>query len=368
MGQRKICLVAGARPNFMKIAPIIRVLRARFDRFQPFLVHTGQHYDREMSQVFFEELAIPAPDCSIESGSGSHAEQTARIMVEFEKLCRTRRPDHVVVVGDVNTTLACSVTAKKEGISVSHVEAGLRSFDMAMPEEINRIVTDSVADWLFCTEPSGVENLLREGKPREAIFLVGQVMVDTLLFECGRLAGIDGTAFESAKLKRESARYGVVTLHRPSNVDDPTILRQLADILATISRELPLIFPLHPRTRKNVDHFGIGFGPSVRLTTPLGYMDFLNLWKDAAVVLTDSGGLQEETTALGVPCLTLRENTERPITVTEGTNTIVGRDRAVILEEVKKVLAGGGKVGKRPKLWDGCAAQRIVDALDRLVA
>jgi UDP-N-acetylglucosamine 2-epimerase (non-hydrolysing) len=363
---RTIYLIAGARPNFMKIAPIMRAMRRRLDRFRPCLVHTGQHYDPEMSQVFFDELRIPAPDHTIESGSGSHAEQTARIMIELEKLCRAGRPDHVMVVGDVNSTLACSVTAKKEGISVSHVEAGLRSFDMTMPEEINRIVTDSIADWLFCTEPSGVENLIRAGRPREAIFLVGNVMIDNLLFECGRLSR--GEALGSASWKPQSSRYGVVTMHRPSNVDDPAVLRQLADTLAAVARELPLVFPLHPRTRSNIERFGIDLGPLVRLTPPLGYVDFLSLWKDAAVVLTDSGGLQEETTALGVPCLTLRKSTERPITVTQGTNTIVGRDHGKILEEVGKVLAGSGKGGRRPPLWDGQAAERIVDALDTLLA
>lgn len=346
----------------------MRAFRDCLDRFQPFLVHTGQHYDRGMSQVFFDDLEIPAPDISIESGSGSHAEQTACIMVEFERLCHTNSLDHVVVFGDVNSTLACSVTAKKERIPVSHVEAGLRSFDMTMPEEVNRIVTDSIADWLFCTEPSGVDNLIREGKQPQSIFLVGDVMVDTLLFQCERLARCNARVLESAGLKQEFARYGVVTLHRPSNVDDPAVLQQLADTLTAISRELPLIFPLHPRTRNNVKHFRINFGRCVRLTEPLGYMDFLNLWKDAAVVLTDSGGLQEETTALGVPCLTLRENTERPITVTEGTNTIVGRDRILILEEIHKVLKGKGKAGKRPELWDGRAAERIVDTLNRLIA
>jgi UDP-N-acetylglucosamine 2-epimerase (non-hydrolysing) len=367
MEQRRICLVAGARPNFMKIAPIVRAMRDGFDRLQPFLVHTGQHYDREMSQVFFEELAIPAPDYNIESGSGSHAEQTARIMVGFEKLCRTTRLDHVLVVGDVNSTLACSVTAKKDGIPISHVEAGLRSFDMSMPEEVNRIVTDALSDWLFCTEPSATENLVREGKSPQTIFLVGHVMIDTLLFHCDRLARTDPATLATTSFKKEFPRYGVVTLHRPSNVDDPVILRDFARTFAEIARDLPLVFPLHPRTKKNVERFGVDFAPSVRLTAPFGYMDFLNLWKDAAIVFTDSGGLQEETTALGVPCLTLRENTERPITVAEGTNTIVGRTRTLILEETKKILTGHGKAGKRPDLWDGRAAERIVGTLARLM-
>src|SRR6516225_7662127 len=267
MQQRRSCLVAGARPNFMKIAPIVRAMRDGFDRLQPFLVHTGQHYDREMSQIFFEELAIPAPDYNIESGSGSHSEQTARIMVGFEKLCRTTSLDHVLVVGDVNSTLACSVTAKKEGIPISHVEAGLRSFDMTMPEEVNRIVTDALSNWLFCTERSAIENLVREGKSPETMFLVGHVMIDTLLFHCDRLARIDPATLESARFKKELPRYGVVTLHRPSNVDDPAILRDFARTFAEIARHLPLIFPLHPRTKRNVKRFGIDFGRTIDRAT-----------------------------------------------------------------------------------------------------
>jgi UDP-N-acetylglucosamine 2-epimerase (non-hydrolysing) len=366
--QRNICIVAGVRPNFIKIAPIMRALRGRPQRFSPRLVHTGQHYDAGMSGVFFDELGISEPDWTLSSGSGSHAEQTARIMVEFEKYCRSHRPDHVVVVGDVNSTLACSITAKKERISVSHVEAGLRSHDMSMEEEINRVVTDSIADWFFCTEQAGVENLIREGRPADAVFLVGNVMIDTLLHHWAKLACSDATPFVSANLKQKFRRYGVVTLHRSSNVDQPTVLQQLAGALQTVSHDLPLIFPMHPRTRSNVERFGIDFGPNVELTVELGYLDFLNLYRDSVLVLTDSGGLQEETTALGIPCLTLRDNTERPITVVEGSNTVVGRDPERILAAVRQVLAGDGKIGKRPALWDGRAAERIVESLDRLIA
>lgn len=367
MNRSKIYLVAGARPNFMKIAPIIRALQARPDRFAWRLVHTGQHYDREMSDVFFEELGIPKPDFHLEAGGGSHAEQTGKIMIEFERVCRGDPPDHVLVVGDVNSTLACSVTAKKQGISVSHVEAGLRSFDRTMPEEINRLVTDAISDWFFCTESAGVDHLLREGKSPEAIFFVGHVMVDTLFYERAKLDGLQDARLGSMDLKRRFQRYGVVTLHRPSNVDDPVTMARLASALKTVSRDLPLIFPAHPRTTKNLERFGVDLGENVVITKPLSYIDFLNLWRDAVVVLTDSGGLQEETTALGVPCLTMRDNTERPITVSQGTNTLVGMDPARIVSEARAILSGRAKVGRRPPLWDGKAAVRIIEHLDRLL-
>ncbi|HET9902490.1 MAG TPA: UDP-N-acetylglucosamine 2-epimerase (non-hydrolyzing) [Xanthobacteraceae bacterium] len=367
MQNSMIYLIAGARPNFMKIAPIVRALRARSERFRFRVVHTGQHYDREMSDVFFEELGIPKPDFHLEAGGGSHAEQTAKIMVAFERVCREAPPDHVMVVGDVNSTLACSIAAKKLGITVSHVEAGLRSFDRRMPEEINRVVTDAISDWFFCTEQSGVDHLLHEGKPQDAIFFVGHVMVDTLFYERAKLEASAGKGLASARLKQRLGRYGVVTLHRPSNVDEPKALGRLVSALREIAEDLPLVFPAHPRTRANLLRFGIELGGNLVVTEPLGYVDFLNLWRDAALVLTDSGGLQEETTALGVPCLTLRENTERPITVSEGTNTVVGTDPARIVTEAKRVLSGQAKTGRVPHLWDGKAAIRIVDHLDRLV-
>ncbi|KAB2923288.1 MAG: UDP-N-acetylglucosamine 2-epimerase (non-hydrolyzing) [Dechloromonas sp.] len=360
----EILLVAGARPNFMKIAPIVRALQAHGGlRFR--IVHTGQHYDREMNDVFFEELGIPQPDVCMAAGGGSHAQQTARIMVAFEELCQAGRPDAVLVVGDVNSTLACSIVAKKLNIPVAHVEAGLRSGDMTMPEEINRLVTDSIADWFFVTEPSGLEHLRREGKAASAIHHVGHVMVDNLLFQAAKLETTDRSAFETAAAIPADRRYGVVTLHRPSNVDDAAMMTRIGSALREIARELPLIFPVHPRTRNNLQQFGIDLGPDITLLPPQAYMPFLSLWKDAAVVLTDSGGLQEETTALGVPCLTIRENTERPVTVDEGTNLLVGTEPARIVAEARKVLRGDGKRGRRPQLWDGRAAERIVDILTR---
>lgn len=369
MRRKLIHLVAGARPNFMKIAPIVRALQARADRFDYRIVHTGQHYDRDMSDVFFEELGIPKPAYHLECGGGSHAEQTAKIMVAFEKICLESdpHPDCVLVVGDVNSTLACSIVAKKLHIPVAHVEAGLRSGDMAMPEEINRLVTDSISDWFFCTEPAGVANLQREGKSANAIFDVGHVMVDNLLYQAEQLSRADTSGFESEGIKRKLGRYGVMTLHRPSNVDDEATLRGLAGALKTIAQDMPLVFPVHPRTRGNLERFGLDLGPNIHLTKPLSYMEFLNLWKDAALIMTDSGGLQEETTALGIPCLTLRENTERPVTCNEGTNTLVGTDPARILAEAAKVIAGQGKQGRRPALWDGNAAQRIVAELETLI-
>jgi UDP-N-acetylglucosamine 2-epimerase (non-hydrolysing) len=366
-----IYLVAGARPNFMKIAPIVRAMQAQ-QALSFKIIHTGQHYDREMNDVFFEELGIPQPDLFMAAGGGSHAQQTAKIMVAFEELCVSQRPDAVLVVGDVNSTLACSIVAKKLNIPVAHVEAGLRSGDMTMPEEINRLVTDSISDWFFVTEPSAVEHLRREGKAESAIHYVGHVMVDNVLFQADKLTRADTSGFETAAFKaaaqENGGRYGVVTLHRPSNVDDAAMFAKIGATLKEISNELPLIFPVHPRTRANIEKFGIDLGPNVTLAGPQAYMAFLNLWKDAAVVLTDSGGLQEETTALGVPCITIRENTERPVTVEEGSNVLAGTDPVVILAETRKVLRGEGKTGKRPHLWDGKAAERIVAILGQALA
>jgi UDP-N-acetylglucosamine 2-epimerase (non-hydrolysing) len=362
----KIYLVAGARPNFMKIAPIVRALQAH-GRLAFKIIHTGQHYDREMNEVFFEELGIPEPHVFMAAGGGSHSQQTGKIMVAFEKLCQTEPPDAVLVVGDVNSTLACSIAAKKLHIPVAHVEAGLRSGDMAMPEEINRLVTDSISDWFFVTEPSGIVHLKREGKKDSAIHYVGHVMVDNLLYQAEKLANSDISQFEGTKFKAahhlNGGRYGVITLHRPSNVDSAEMMMRICGALKEIGTELPLIFPAHPRTRINLSRFDIDLGPNITLIGPQAYMSFLNLWKDAAVVLTDSGGLQEETTALGVPCITIRENTERPITVEEGSNVLAGTDPARIIAEVRKILRGEGKRGRRPLLWDGKAAQRIVEVL-----
>lgn len=363
---KKIYLVAGARPNFMKIAPIVRALEAHGGlAFK--IIHTGQHYDREMNDVFFEELGIPEPHVFMAAGGGSHSRQTGRIMIAFEELCQAEPPDAVLVVGDVNSTLACAIAAKKLNIPVAHVEAGLRSGDMTMPEEINRVVTDSISDWFFVTEPSGIVHLKREGKHESAIHYVGHVMVDNLLYQVAKLSHAITSGFETDKIKTmhgiEGRRYGVVTLHRPGNVDSAEMMTRICGALKEIAMELPLIFPAHPRTRINLSRFHIDLGPDIILTGPQGYMSFLNLWKDAAVVLTDSGGLQEETTALGVPCVTIRENTERPITVEEGSNVLAGTDPARIIAEVRKILRGESKHGRRPHLWDGGAARRIVEVL-----
>lgn len=351
-----IYIVAGARPNFMKIAPIVRALKARDDiSFK--LIHTGQHYDRNMSDIFFEELGIPQPDIFMGTGGFRHSQQMARIMVAFDELCLAERPDAVVVVGDVLSTLACCLVAKMLDIRVAHVEAGLRSGDRAMPEEINRLATDSISDWFFVTEPNAVDNLLQEGKPESAIHYVGQVMVDNLLYQAAKLGNT-----------QNSRRYGVVTLHRPSNVDNVQTLMRIGDALKEIAVELPLVFSLHPRTRRSLERFNIVLGPNVTLTEPQGYMAFLSLWKNAVLVLTDSGGLQEETTALGVPCITIRENTERPITVEQGSNVLAGTDPTRIVAEARKILNGEGKRGRRPYLWDGEAAKRIVASLANALA
>lgn len=360
-----IYLVAGARPNFMKIAPIARALE-RNPKFDFKIIHTGQHYDRDMSDVFFEELGLPQPDVFFAAGGGSHSEQTAKILIAFEEYCQATRPDGILVVGDVNSTMACSIVAKKLLIPVGHVEAGLRSGDLTMPEEVNRVVTDSICDWFFVTEPSGVENLLREGKPRASIHHVGNVMVDTLNYQADKLAhtapySVGGSI--KRQLKASHGRYGVITLHRPSNVDNVRTFARIAEAVREVSVDVPLVFPVHPRTRTNMDNFGITFGPRVTLFPPLSYMSFLDLWKDAMLVLTDSGGLQEETTALGVPCVTLRDNTERPLTIEQGTNVLAGTDPARIVCEAQTILDGRGKRGQRPKLWDGRAAERIVGIL-----
>lgn len=363
---KRIALIAGARPNFMKIAPIMRALEPYEASIQPVLIHTGQHYDPEMSDVFFSDLGIRKPDKFLNCGGGSHAEQTARIMMAFEQVALGLAPHWVVVVGDVNSTVACSLVAKKLHMQVAHVEAGLRSGDRSMPEEINRIVTDSISDLFFVTEPAGEQNLLREGHPPEKIHYVGHVMIDNLLYQAQRLAAGDAAGLQFAPIKKRLQRYGAVTLHRPANVDDPAMLRTLMAALAGISESLPLVFPVHPRTRQRIDALGMAFPETLHLLPPLGYMDFLNLWKDAVVVITDSGGMQEETTGLGVPCVTLRENTERPVTVDEGTNVIVGRDVEKLCHAVSEVMAGRSKQGRRPRLWDGKAAERICEVLARI--
>jgi UDP-N-acetylglucosamine 2-epimerase (non-hydrolysing) len=366
-----VYLVVGARPNFMKIAPIVRAMDV-YDGLRYKIIHTGQHYDREMNDVFFEELGIPQPDVFMAAGGGSHAEQTGKIMLAFEELCQAKPPDAVVVVGDVNSTLACSIAAKKLCIPVVHVEAGLRSGNRSMPEEINRLVTDSISDWFFVTEPSAVANLKDEGKAESAIYYVGNVMVDNVVYQLDRLSNRDSSRSAAADFKERAlakrGRYGVVTLHRPSNVDNPATMARIGTALREIATELPLIFPLHPRTRRNMTAMGIDLGPNVTLVGPQAYMCFLDLYKDAAVVLTDSGGLQEETTTLGIPCITVLEKTERPVTVDEGSNVLVGTDPDRIVAEARRVLRGEGKRGRRPALWDGRAAERIVAILAKILA
>jgi len=356
----EILAVAGARPNFMKIAPLLREMRTR-STCQPYLVHTGQHYDAAMSESFFADLNIPAPDINLGVGSGPHGVQTAQVLMQMEPLLAERRPDAVLVVGDVNSTLAATLAAVKLGIPVAHVEAGLRSFDRDMPEELNRILTDSVSRWLFTTEPAGSENLLREGVPEERIHFVGNVMIDTLLAKVEQARQLDTLA----RLGLEPGGYALLTLHRPSNVDDPEQLGRLFAVLEEIHREIPVVFPAHPRTVAAIGQLLGGEAPGLHMIEPQGYLDFLRLMSDSRLVLTDSGGIQEETTALGVTCLTLRLSTERPITVSEGSNTIVGTDPETIRGEVRKVLEGHGKEGRIPELWDGHAAARIVDVLER---
>lgn len=362
----KVINVVGARPNFMKMAPIVEAMNAYPQRFEHILVHTGQHYDERMSKSFFDELGMPKPDLDLGVGSGSHAEQTARVMVAFEQVCLRECPDLVIVVGDVNSTFACAFTAKKLGIKVAHVEAGLRSRDMAMPEEVNRLCTDVLCDYLFTTDVGAGDNLQAEGVAEDKIFCVGNVMIDTLM-KHRRMA-------EQLPLRTdlglEKNSYATLTLHRPSNVDDPDVLRGILEALQAISRDVPIIFPIHPRTKKMIAECGyssfLEAGETVRglwVTEPMGYLEFLHLNMSARMVLTDSGGLQEETTVLGVPCITLRHNTERPITCEQGTNQIVGNDRDAILQAAAPILAGESKHAQRPDKWDGHAAERIVEIL-----
>ncbi len=362
----KLMCIVGARPNFMKIAPLMRVFRASPERFDARLVHTGQHYDEAMKDAFFRQLQIPEPDIDLGVGSGTHAVQTAEIMRRFEPVVDEVAPDVVLVVGDVNSTIACALVATKKDIAVVHVEAGLRSGDRRMPEEINRVLTDQISDLLFTTEPDGATNLEREGVSAERVHFVGNVMIDTLLHNRERAIPVAQTLASIPEFGDQPNGFGVLTLHRPSNVDDPVVLRALLETLSDLSQRLPLIFPIHPRTRARISDAGLMpllDQSRIALTAPLGYLNLLGLMAEAKVVLTDSGGLQEETTALGVPCITLRENTERPITVEQGTNTIVGTDRGKIRACFDDVMATGGKGGRVPDLWDGRAAERIADVL-----
>ncbi|HZI51144.1 MAG TPA: UDP-N-acetylglucosamine 2-epimerase (non-hydrolyzing) [Terriglobia bacterium] len=367
----KIVVIAGARPNFVKISPLLRAMRRRPD-ITPVLVHTGQHYDAQLSDQFFTDLGIEAPAYNLEVGSGSHAVQTAEVMKRLEPVLGTEHPDRLMVVGDVNSTIAAALVAVKLGIPVDHVEAGLRSFDRTMPEEINRILTDAIADQLFVSERSGVDNLLREGIPAERIHLVGNVMIDAL--EACR------PRWEQAPVLRRlglepTQPYALVTLHRPSNVDNPETLRRIVDALETVSRELTLLWPVHPRTKQalqrnprvqgRVTQEGNGAIPHGLLALdPLGYLDCLAVMSRARLVLTDSGGIQEETTVLGIPCLTLRSNTERPVTLTHGTNRLIGTNPEAIVSMALQALNESGRSSDRPPLWDGLASERIVEKLD----
>jgi UDP-N-acetylglucosamine 2-epimerase (non-hydrolysing) len=354
--------VVGARPNFMKIAPIHREM-GNYPEINPLLIHTGQHYDDKMSKLFFQDLLLPEPNVYLGVGSGSHTEQTARIMLSFEKVMEEQKPDLVLVVGDVNSTAACSLVASKMHTKIAHVEAGLRSFDRTMPEEINRMITDSLSDFLFVTEKSGLENLKNEGISDDKVFFTGNVMIDSLSFFLEK-------ASESSimsDLPINGSPFALVTLHRPSNVDVKENLESLLHTLSVIGKDVKVVFPMHPRTKKMIDKFGlendVSSAENLIITDPIGYLDFMQLMQNARLILTDSGGIQEETTYLGIPCITIRENTERPITIDMGTNVLVGPHAERIIEETDKILSGNGKKGLIPDLWDGKAAERIVKIL-----
>ena len=365
----KVLNVVGARPNFMKVAPIVAAMKRRPAVFQPLVVHTGQHYDAAMSDSFFRDLELPQPDVHLGVGSGSHAVQTAAVMERFEPVVLQEKPDWVLVVGDVNSTIACALVCVKLGVKVAHVEAGLRSRDRTMPEEINRLLTDQIADLLFTPSTDADENLLAEGIPRERIRFVGNVMIDSLQKNLNVARALP----TREQLGLTGIDYALLTLHRPSNVDMSDSFSRILDALEAISARLPIVFPVHPRTKKTIAELGLGERvesmKELRIIEPLGYLDFLNLSSGARLVLTDSGGIQEETTALGIPCLTLRENTERPITVEMGTNVVVCTDTAKIISAATTALNGSAKTALRqPPLWDGHTSERILDALEEFAA
>jgi len=362
---RPIILVVGARPNFMKIAPLYRELESR--NISRLLLHTGQHYDDNMSKVFFDDLGLPEPDIYLGIGSGTHATQTAKVMIEFEKICNEFNPSIVVVVGDVNSTVACSIVCAKLLIKCAHVESGLRSNDREMPEEINRIITDSISDILLTPSSDGNVNLEKEGISKDRIYLVGNIMIDSLLHNVKKSKS--SKILEKLDLKK--GQYSVLTLHRPSNVDDIDVLSEIIKSLKEITRSMVVVFPSHPRTTKQLKKFKmfetLSKMQNLHLIEPCGYIDFMSLVSNSNFVMTDSGGLQEETTALGIPCLTIRENTERPITIDEGTNTLVGSDSKKIISSVNEIMNNGGKKGKIPELWDGNTAQRIANILEQFL-
>lgn len=362
----KILIIAGARPNFMKIAPIMHAMR-KSSKLEPILVHTGQHYDVKMSDTFFDELNIPRPDISLEVGSDTHARQVAKIMERFEPVCDEQKPQAILVVGDVNSTMACSIVAAKKEIKIIHVEAGIRSRDRSMPEEINRMVTDAITDILMPPSRDAVENLLAEGHAPEKIHLVGNIMIDTLL----ESRDLINKSEILKTLNLQTGNFVSLTLHRPSNVDNMDNFRKILTALEIIQQELPIVFPIHPRTRKMISEFGLGdYVASMKnliLTDPLGYFDFGKLISASRFVLTDSGGIQEETTVYGIPCITLRENTERPVTVWEGTNELAGCDTETIIALARRILDGNWKKGRIPELWDGAAAGRIIRILEEVL-
>lgn len=360
--RKEIAMVVGARPNFIKAAPLLKKLREHDEEFESFLIHTGQHYDRKLSELFFEQLDMPKPDIFLGVGSSSHAEQTAKIMIEIEKSFSSLKPDLIMVFGDVNSTMAAVIVAAKLRIKIAHVEAGLRSFDKSMPEEINRIVTDRLSDYLFVSEPSGMRNLQNEGVPIEKIFFAGNIMIDSLISNLER-ADSSGILKE---LSLEPKQYATITLHRPSNVDDRAVLSGLLGVIAEVGTKMPVAFPCHPRTKSRIEEFGLSskvLNGNVRVIEPLGYLDFLKLQADSKIVLTDSGGVQEETTFMKIPCITIRDNTERPVTVEEGSNVLCGSDPNRILDVTSKILKGQMKESKIPELWDGQTSNRIVDVL-----
>lgn len=363
MAKKRIISVVGARPNFMKVAPLHRAFQKYHDKIEHLIVHTGQHYDFSMSDAFFKDLDMPVPSAFLGIGSGTHAEQTAKVMLEFEKVCIQLKPDLVIVVGDVNSTLACAITAVKLGIKVAHVEAGLRSFDRAMPEEINRVVTDTICNYCFVTEDSAIRNLKYEGFPEEKIFFVGNTMIDSLLYALDRA----NPAAVLAKFGLKPKEYVLVTLHRPTNVDEPEKLKEFLYIFKNLSKERKIIFPVHPRTRKDISFFGyeslVKEIPGLMLIEPLGYIEFLGLMYECDFVMTDSGGIQEETTAIQVPCLTLRTTTERPSTIETGTNILVKPELHNIEKAINDILKKSRKEGKVPPLWDGKASERIADII-----
>lgn len=362
---KKVISVVGARPNFMKVAPIHRAFQKYSNTIEHLIVHTGQHYDTNMSDSFFNDLNLPEPNYFLGVGSGSHAVQTAKIMVEFEKILLDEKPDLVLVVGDVNSTVACSLTAVKMGIKVAHIEAGLRSYDRAMPEEVNRLATDAISDYCFLTEPSGMMNLKSEGFDETKMFFVGNTMIDSLEF------ATEKSKEQEIYSKYEKGSYALLTMHRPSNVDDKDQLTEMVETFLEIAKDIKIVFPVHPRTKNSLEKFGLKEKleneQNIDLLGPLGYLDFLAMMQKAKFVLTDSGGIQEETTKLLVPCITLRTSTERPITITQGTNSLINPKKDLILEEVQKVLSGNFKKGTVPELWDGKASDRICEIISNLL-